>query len=222
MARLASNDRHGLEHLSVFDINTLLSKQRQHESDDVERDMKVANKTFQRMMMAKKPDVILILQCQGRSSSNNYIRRLSSSERLAGTIDVFDVKGQDALVVRGFHPSTYLRDDYAWERNLTFEERKLRVQMLEYCFKISFRLLEGKRHQEKDLEIAWRQSITSPRSVTRPDAWIKSKNSDIPSEQERIERKLSLMKEKTSIKNDTTRTDVDELASSLGRLQINE
>jgi hypothetical protein len=169
--RWATRGKYGLEDVSIFDIRTLLNKWRQDKSDNRNTDLKAANSAFQAMMMAKRPDIILVLQCQGRTADNGFVRLLSSSQRAAGHARVIGLKDHEALVIKGFHPSTYLRPDYVKGRRMTEKEQKLRIDVLAFCFDVAFHALEGRGVQNKVLQVAWEQAI-GKRFEPRQDEWI--------------------------------------------------
>jgi hypothetical protein len=87
------------------------------------------------------------------------VRLLPSRETAAGHVRVISLRNHEALVIKGFHPSTYLRADYVEGRRMTEKEQKLRIDMFGFCFDIAFRALEGRSVQNKVLEVAWEQAI---------------------------------------------------------------
>ena len=162
--RFASDDKYGLEDISVFDMNTLLSQRRQRCSGSPEEEKEKAHDVFWDMIIKKKPDVILVLQCDAGSSRNRRVRWFWSSEKAAGTMDIINLEGHETLVVRGFHPSTYLRQDYVEERQMSQREQCLRIDMLQLCFDMALNALQGLRTHDETLKTAWTEYCLAGRS----------------------------------------------------------
>lgn len=168
-----SHGQYDLDDVAILDINTLLSADAQSELEDDTHGLERAHSTFQRMVLALQPDVILTLQCAGRGASNKFVQMLSSSMKRAGTLDVVDLRGKDAILVRGFHPSTYLREDYT--KTISDEQVVLYQEMAIYCFRVAYEALRGRRYLEHTRLRRWRScfrysdspSESTARRITR-------------------------------------------------------
>ena len=168
LVELASAGNYSLDHCHIFDINTLLSVEMREELEDPEPYLIMANDTFQAMVEKLQPDVIVSLQCSGRQSSNKFVQALSSSMSRAGTVDIFNVRGKDAILIRGFHPSVYLRDDYT--EDVAEEDIELRREMLRYCFEIAFQALRGRLHVDPDIQDRWTSLYPMRRATSKEKA----------------------------------------------------
>ena len=168
LVELASAEKYTLNHCHIFDIHTLLSIEMREELEDPEPSLIMANDTFQTMVEKLQPDVILSLQCSGRRSSNKFVQALSSSMSRAGTVDIFNVRGKDAILIRGFHPSVYLRDDYT--EDMAKEDIELYQKMLRYCFEIAFQALRGRLHVDPDIENRWASLYPTRHATTKEKA----------------------------------------------------
>ncbi|KAI9780024.1 MAG: hypothetical protein M1816_003195 [Peltula sp. TS41687] len=189
--RFATGERYGIEDVSVFDMSTLLSKKRQRASRTPDQDERDAHDVFWKMVVRKKPDVILVLQCEAGLSAHNQVRRLRSSQMQAGTMGVVWVEGVDALVVRGFHPSSYLRQDY--NKGATDEERNLRIDMIDFCFATAFNALAGFRtHTNSAWTTAWTNycSRLGGRTAKSSDASSSRSQQEEMDRRRRIDQKL--------------------------------
>lgn len=113
--------QYDLDDLSVFDINTLLSADIQQEMEQaggLRDELSAAHDTFWRMILAKRPEVIIILTCAAGRSENKLVRQLWLSLKAAGSTQQVVLRNEgnlhqrehhEVMIVRGFHPSTYLR-----------------------------------------------------------------------------------------------------------------
>ena len=118
------------------------------------------------MIKAKAPKVILVLTCIAGRSQHKPVILLSSSLKLAGSIRRISLwsnsTSNSAVVIRGFHPSFYLRDDYSADEGWSHEEILLANKVLRYCFRKAF---EGQFDEAsfdfKDGEVlqAWRAQL---------------------------------------------------------------
>lgn len=88
--------------------------------------------------MLKRSDAILVLQCNAMK---------------AGVIDNIIFDDHEAVIIRRFHPSTYMRQDYI--NGMTVTEQKLRIEVLKLCFKTIFNVLDGQRTINKTVRSAW-------------------------------------------------------------------
>jgi hypothetical protein len=102
-----------------------------------------AHKVFEEVLLLKKPDVILALQCQTKNAKSPIVRSLCGFKDGTPWPSVIGLKGHEALVFRGFHPSTYLRPDYT--ANLDQSEIDRLKGGLRFCFRSAFLALQGKR-----------------------------------------------------------------------------
>ena len=95
-----------------------------------------SHKVFEEVLLLKKPDVILALQCQTKNAESPIVRSLC--EFKDGT-----PRPSVILVFRGLHPNTYLRPDYT--ANLDQSEIDGLEGGLRLCFRSAFLALQGKR-----------------------------------------------------------------------------
>lgn len=142
LAEDASDRRYCLEDFSLFDINTLLSPNMQDDSEDLAAELLAAHQTFWNMIKAKAPKVILVLTCIAGRSQHKPVTLLSSSLKSAGSIRRISLWSNSipnsAVVIQGFHPSVYLRDDYSTDQGWSHEEVFLANRVLRYCFQKAF------------------------------------------------------------------------------------
>lgn len=78
-------------------------------------------------------------------------------------------KKHTTLVVYGFHPSVYLREDYVSNNRWTAAEVDLANNVLRLCFEYAFAFLEN-RHDEQEMEALlgdWRQHMTRQQAKQR-------------------------------------------------------
>lgn len=143
LIREASNGRgrYSLEDATILDVRVLLSlgtRANLSLRDDV---LEAAYDVFQEVMEIKRPDIILTLQCQTSTVRNSFARRVSSRARATSGLKTLCIKNHKAVLVRGFHPSTYLRyksDEVA--------QRQLRERLLGH-FEVAFATLDGQKIQ---------------------------------------------------------------------------
>jgi len=151
LAMEASKCQYSLEDLSVFDLNTLHSPRIKDNSKDLESDLLAAHQTFWKMIQAKAPKVILVLTCEARSSKDENVKLLWSSLESAGTQDFISILNDSATtVIRAFHPSVYLRDDYTSSQNWSSEKIRTAKEVLLYCFQMAFCCLSHNSHTMVD------------------------------------------------------------------------
>ena len=86
----------------------------------------------------------------------------------AGTVDIFNVRGKDAILTRGFDPSVYLRDDYT--EDMAREDIELYQEMLRYCFEIAFQALRGRLHADSDIQDRWASLHSTWRATSKEKA----------------------------------------------------
>ncbi len=142
LAEKSSNGKYGLDDLSIFDLNTLLSQDLQDESDDIDADLDEAHSVFWNMILAKKPKAILVLTTSAGLSNHGPVTNLGSSLRRAGSTRFLTLWTKDgphrSLIIYGFHPSVYLREDYVSSREWSSEEVRLANEVLHVCFAKAF------------------------------------------------------------------------------------
>jgi hypothetical protein len=167
LAETASKGQYGLRDLHIFDLNTLLSQDLQADSQDLHNDLRQAHLTCWAMIQAEKPKVILVLTTSAKDSSVPKMTLFGSSLRKAGktkTIEIWDNgRKHTTLVVYGFHPSVYLREDYVSNNRWSAAEVDSANNVLRLCFEYAFAFLEN-RHDEQEMEALlgdWRQHMTT-------------------------------------------------------------
>jgi hypothetical protein len=167
LADIASGGQYSLRDLHIFDLNTLLSKDLQAESDDLPNDLRQAHSTCWAMIQAEKPKVILVLTTSARNSSVPKITLFGSSLQKAGRTRMIEIwdngTKHTTLVVYGFHPSVYLREDYVSNNRWSAAEVDSANNILRLCFEYAFAFLEG-RHDEQGMEASlgyWRQLMAA-------------------------------------------------------------
>ncbi|KAK0303442.1 hypothetical protein LTR54_017734 [Friedmanniomyces endolithicus] len=142
LAEKSSNGRYGLDDLSISDLNTLLSQDLQDESDDIDADLDEAHSVFWNMILAKKPKAILVLTTSAGLSKHGPVTNLGSSLHRAGSTRLLTLWTKDgphrSLIIYGFHPSVYLREDYVSSREWSSEEVRLANEVLHVCFAKAF------------------------------------------------------------------------------------
>lgn len=172
-----SGGRYDLDDISLFDLNTLLSQdiQRKMAPEDLEAALAAAHHTFWRMVLAKSPDVIDVLTCAAGGSEKNCVRLLWSSLKEAGSmqeITLHNGRGsRKATVLRGFHPSTYLRDDYVEEGSWSSEKTRAASKVIRLCFAKAFTVLDNESAADNDDE---RKVIELWKAYTTQDAGVKA------------------------------------------------
>lgn len=141
----ASNADHDLRDICVLDLNALLSPGVQSRSTDCKRDSdrQSAHLTTWRMIKAETPKVLLVLTTKAGDSKIPGLRRLGCSLRSAGSMEKFNIRGRECLVIYGFHPSVYLRKDYVSKRGWSQADVLLAGDVLHFCFDQAFAYLEG-------------------------------------------------------------------------------
>ncbi|KAH8704536.1 hypothetical protein GQ44DRAFT_512462 [Phaeosphaeriaceae sp. PMI808] len=102
-----------------------------------------AHNVFEEILLLKRPDVILALQCQTRDAKSPITRSLCGYMPANPRPSIIQLQDHQALVFRGFHPSAYLRDDYT--EKLHQLEVNTRKESLHGCFRSAFLALRGER-----------------------------------------------------------------------------
>lgn len=110
----ASDSDYTILDVTVLDVTPLVSKEMR---DDLlaigyELDRGEEHAVFEQVMLLKKPDVILALQCQTKNAESPIVKSLCGFTPGTARPSIIRLQDHEALVFRGFHPSTYLRDDY--------------------------------------------------------------------------------------------------------------
>jgi hypothetical protein len=114
LIRHISEELYCLEDVTILDIRMLLSKRTREQFSLTEDDLEAAYDVVQEVLQMKRPEVILTLQCQTSTSKNILARELCSSFCASARVDTIHLHDHEALLVHGFHPSTYL--NYANDR----------------------------------------------------------------------------------------------------------
>ena len=180
-----TNGEYGLEDVSIFDLNALMSRNLQEESPHLDKDVRLAHELTWDMITAKSPKVILVLTCSAGQSGCKRLTLLGTSLKRAGTTrNIMFFNGghkKQATIVRGFHPSVYLREDYTDEECWTKEDIKLANEVLRHCFTRAFAAMSGgdtSTFDEDELLDAWKVQL--------------ARKSGLPSLEEEFSSKLSL------------------------------
>lgn len=144
--REASDERYDSQNVSVFDLNTLLSQNYETSKSCLDK----AHKCFWDMIKAKRPKAIMVLTTTAKKSNHKSVRLLWSSRFVA--TERFDITlpgdpGKVAII-RGYHPSAYLRKDYAatWLREE--EDETLARHMLRICFYKALAVIELEAYKD--------------------------------------------------------------------------
>jgi hypothetical protein len=158
----ASDSDYTILDVTVLDVTPLVSKEMR---DDLlkrgfELDRGEEHAVFEQVMLLKRPDVILALQCQTKNAESPIVKSLCGFTPGTPRPSIIRLQDHEALVFRGFHPSTYLRDDYT--ANLEESEIERLKKGLRLCFRSAFLALRGKRL------VRWNNCITS----LRPWSWM--------------------------------------------------
>jgi hypothetical protein len=142
LADIASGGQYSLRDLRIFDLNTLLSQDLQAESDDLHNDLRQAHSTCWAMIQAEKPKVILVLTTSAGRFSVPKITLFGSSLQKAGKTKMIEMwdngKRHITLVVYGFHPSVYLREDYVSNNRRSAAEVDSANNVPRLCFECIF------------------------------------------------------------------------------------
>jgi len=156
------NSDYSLLDVTVLDVRPLVSEKMRETLARLgqELDLNAAHRVLEEVLLLKKPDVILTLQCQTKEAESVIAKSLCGFAPGTQRPSILRLQGHDTLVFQGFHPSTYLRSDYT--ANLS----QLKIDRLEeglrLCFRSAFLALQGKR------SVRW----NNYNATLRPWSWI--------------------------------------------------
>jgi hypothetical protein len=146
LIREASDERYDIENVSVFDLNTLLSQNYETSRPCLDK----AHKCFWDMIKAKRPKAIIVMTTTAKKSNHKSIRLLWSSRHVTTERIDITLPGDPSKVamIRGYHPSAYLRQDYAatWLRDE--EDETLARHMLRICFHKALAVIEPEVYKD--------------------------------------------------------------------------
>lgn len=125
-----------------------------------ELNLNTAHEVFKEVLLLKKPDVILTLQCKTKEAESPILKSLCGFTPGTQRPSILRLRAHEALVFRGFHPNTYVRSDYTSDLG-ELEIERLR-EGLRLCFRSAFLALQGKR------SVRWNSYNTS----TKPWSWM--------------------------------------------------
>jgi hypothetical protein len=131
--------------VTILDVRPLVSEKMRKGLARLGKELRVseAHKVFEEVLLLKKPDVILALQCQTKDAESPIVRSLCGFTHGTQMPDIIRLQGHETLVFRGFHPSAYLRNDYT--ANLDQSEIDSLREGLHRCFRSAFLALQGGR-----------------------------------------------------------------------------
>jgi hypothetical protein len=156
-----SEGKISLQDVSLIDINMLCSPSIQERDDFVDKDLVEAQTLCLQIIKLVQPKVLLILTCVAHRSIVKGIRLFSSSLAEAGTRKRKSVgTGDDChafSVIKGFHPSVFLRKDYINRRQWGEKQVCCAREMLHWCFqKAMLELWDEECHdQNHALQLEW-------------------------------------------------------------------
>ena len=131
--------------VTILDVRPLVSEKMRKDLDLARLGEKLgvneAHKVFEEVLLLKKPDVILALQCQTKDAESPIVRSLCGFTHGTQMPDMIRLQGHETLVLRGSHPSAYLRNDYT--ANLDQSEIDSLREGLHRCFRSAFLTLQG-------------------------------------------------------------------------------
>jgi hypothetical protein len=161
----ACNSDYTLLDVTVLDVWSLVSKKMRENLAMLgcELDINAAHGVFEEILLLKKPDVILTLQCKTKEAESPIAKSLCGFAPGTPRPSILQLQGHEALVFRGFHPSTYLRPDYT--ANLGQLEIDRLKEGLSLCFRSAFLALQGKRL------VRW-NNYTSTTTTLKPWSWM--------------------------------------------------
>lgn len=118
--QVESHGDFALRDIPLVDVNMLCPPSLQEKSNFTDQDLKEAQELYLEIIRLIEPKVVLVLTCVAVRSAVKGIRLFSSSLKEAGTTKHKSLgKGEDChpfVVVKGFHPSIFLRRDYIDQR----------------------------------------------------------------------------------------------------------
>jgi len=163
MIDVVSHGKLVLQDVSLLDVNMLCPSFLQESSDFTDHDLKEAQELCLQIIRLIEPEVVLILTCVARQSVVKGIRLFSSSLKEAGTTARKSIgKGgacHSFTVIKGFHPSIFLRQDYIDQRCWGDEKIRCAKRMLHICFRKAILELNDEEDcsQDANFERAWRR-----------------------------------------------------------------
>ena len=131
-----SNGRYSSQDVSILDVRLLISKTTIAKFLLTDNDLEAAYDVFQKVVEMKRPRVILTLQCQTSTVKNELARKVCSKFRAEPTTATLQIQGSNVVLIKGFHPSTFL--NYTKSQ----AERSVLRQRLWNSFKTAFESLE--------------------------------------------------------------------------------
>jgi hypothetical protein len=106
----ASDKRYSHLDVTILDIRPLVSEEMRERlaGQGLKLDLNELHDIFEQILLLKKPDVILTLQCQTKDAKSPMVRSLCGFVPGSPMPTIVRLQDHEALVFRGFHPSTYL------------------------------------------------------------------------------------------------------------------
>jgi hypothetical protein len=140
-----SDNRYTHLDVTILDVRPLVSEKMRESLARLGRTLRLneAYKVLEEILLLKKPDIILTLQCQTKDAKSPIVRSLCGFTPGTQMPGIIQLHGHEALVFRGFHPSAYIREDYT--ANLDQSEIDRLREGLRHCFRSAFLALQGKR-----------------------------------------------------------------------------
>jgi hypothetical protein len=143
------------------------------------------------MIKAKRPRAIIVMTTTAKKSNHKSVRLLWSSRYVATErtdITLPGVSGKVA-VTRGYHPSAYLREDYAAMWLWNEEDEILAHDILRICFSKAFAVIQDEVYddlQDRNVLDRWHEALRGiPGIHEKHEAEENSaRNTEIPSSQE--------------------------------------
>lgn len=166
-----SEGQYGLEDVSILDLHPVHSRRAQAYTDAAT--LAEGRRAFVRALWKKvrehKSVVIVVLTCK----ASDTVQVLESSMKNAGTSTKVRVHFRDetrrCTIIKGFHPSTYLRNDYNSEWSVT--EINTARAVLRHCFRLAFKQLlqlpdnRISLHNQEQLLQTWRDQVRMRQQV---------------------------------------------------------
>lgn len=165
-----SNAEHDLHDIRIFELNPLLSPGVLLGVSKCKRanDRWLAQSTTWKMIKAEPPKVMLVLTTGAGRSDVPGMRQFQCSLKTAGSIEKINIRGQECLVIYGFHPSVYLRDDYVLKRGWSRADVSLAKGVLRFCFRQAFACRQDREAVPMNGEMLRRwEELTEPRQFIR-------------------------------------------------------
>jgi hypothetical protein len=141
LIREASHGRYDLQHVSVFDLNTLLSRNYETSKSCLDK----AHDCFWDMIKGNRPKSIVVMTTTANKSNHKPVRFLWSSRHVTAKRRNIALRGAsgEVAIIPGHHPSAYLREDYATTWLRCWEDKVLARDMLRICFSKAPAVIEG-------------------------------------------------------------------------------